>query len=276
MKNNVQQYLLVSVLIILLLSITPLPSLAREKYNLEYKFGINEQLQYKTEKLDSITSSMPNGQEMTRQITSYNLKTLAIQNTPPDNPFTVSITVDSTWSESENDNVPGDRSGNRRARMSIENENQHLTFNKYGKSTTDKAIASPLILPLPEKPVSINDQWDFSITTERKGRFQGETAITGKCLVYDIQQNKGDNIAVIIVNAEISGQGKFNIKTQEREISGTNRSSGIRSSLIYFNIDKGRIDEIVTEEETESATEGSAFSTNMIRTSKSTTKLVNK
>ena len=158
----------------------------------------------------------------------------------------------------------------------MQEENQRLTFNKFGKSTATKSIISPFILPLPENPVSVNDQWNFNITDEKKGRMQGETTISGKCLFYDVQQNEGDNIAVIIVNADITGQGKFNIKMQEREISGTTRSSGTRSSLVYFNIDNGRINEIVTEEETESATEGSAFSTNMIRTSKSTTKLVNK
>ncbi len=251
---------------------------AQGKYTLEYKFEANEKLTYKTEKLDSITSSMPNGQEMTRQINFFDLKTLSIKETQPDNHFAASITIDSTWSESESDSegeAGGNRAGGRRGQRFMEQENQHLNFDKYGKSTSNKAISSSLILPLPEKPVSVNDQWTFNITTERKGRFQGETTISGKCLFYDVQLNEDDNIAVIIVNADITGQGKFQIRTQEREISGTNRSSGTRSSLVYFNIDKGKINEIVTEEETESATEGSAFSSRMIRTSKSTTRLVN-
>lgn len=277
MKKYLSNYLFLSLLIFLLTFISFSSSWAQEKYNLEYKFKSNDQIQYKTEKKDSITSSMPDGQEMTRQITSYSLRTLTIDNTPTDDSFTASLTIDSTWSDSEDSFQPeGNRSRGRRARISLGEENQHLTFNKYGKSTTQKSIATPFILPLPEKPVSLNDQWDFNINTERKGRFQGETTITGKCLLYDIQQNGGKNLALIIVNADIKGQGKFHIKTQDREISGTNRSSGTRSSLIYFDIVKGRIDEIVTEEETESATEGSAFSSNMRRTAKSTTKLVSK
>jgi len=250
---------------------------AQEKYTLEYKFETNEKLTYKTEKTDSITSSMPNGQEMTRQINSFDLKTLSINEIQSDDHFVASVTIDSTWSESEGDSegeASGNRTGGRRGQRFMEQENQHLTFDKYGKSTSNKAISSPLILPLPEKPVSVNDQWTFNITTERKGRFQGETTISGKCLLYDIQQTDGDNVAVIIVNADIKAQGKFQIKTPDREISGTNRSSGTRSSLVYFNIDKGRINEIVTEEETESTTEGTAFSTNMLRTAKYTTKLI--
>ncbi len=278
MKKNLQ-YLIDSLLTILYFCTIPFPALAQEKYTLEYKFKLNDQLQYKTEKLDTMSSSMPDGQEITRKITSFSLKTLTITNTPPDNPFAASITIDSTWSDSESDNdfeERDNRPGGRRARISLREENQNFTFNKYGKSTTDESIVSPLIIPLPEKPISINDQWNFTITTDRKGRFQAEITITGKCLLYDVQQTKGNNIAVIIVDSKTTGQGKFQIKTQDREISGTNRSSGTGNFLVYFDIDNGRINEIISEEKSESATEGSAFSSNMSRTSKSTTKLINK
>jgi len=272
-------FLLLLLLTIFIFHYTVLSAFSQESYALEYKFPLHDQLQYKTEKIDSITTSMPNGQEVTRQITSYSIRTMTIENAPPENNFTVAITTDSTWSNSENENdfpERGNQPGGRRVRMSLPEENLHLTFDKYGKSTTNEAVVSTLIIPLPEKPVSINDQWNFNLNSKRKGRFQGETTIRGKCLLYDVQQTEGNNTAVIIINAETKGEGKFRIKTPEREMSGTNKNSGTISSLVYFDIDKGRINEIVTAEASESATEGSAFSSSMIRTSKSTTKLINK
>lgn len=266
-------------LILLLFIFNHQLSFAQEKYTFEYKFKLNENLQYKTEKHDSMTMSMPDGQNMTNISTSYSLETLAVKGTPPDTPFSVSITVDTVWSDSENNLVqnPGNsnqHSGRRIRRRSFIDMNQNLKFNKFGKSATDESISSSLILPLPEKPVSVNDTWTFKITTKGKGRFKGETVKKGKCLLYDVQKNNGRNVAVFIINYETKGKGKFNVETQGRKFSGTNRRSATSSSLVYFDIDKGRIEEIVTEEESESATESSMFSSNNMSTSKSTIKLV--
>lgn len=270
--------LLLSLLLIMVsLPHTQLSVYAQENYSLEYKFQLHDCLKYKTDKLDSITSSMPDRQEMTRQINSYTIKTMTIDNISPDTPFTVSITTDSTWSDSENNSDPGRGSqpGGQRVRLSMRDQDLKLSFNKQGKSTTDEPVVTPLIIPLAERPVSINDQWNFNLTSERKGRYSEKTTITGKCFLYDVQQTENNNTAVIIINTERSGEGKFHIKTPQGEISGINKSSGTISALVYFDIDRGRINEIVSVEKTETVTGGSAFSSKMLRTSKSTTKLIN-
>jgi hypothetical protein len=76
------------------------------------------------------------------------------------------------------------------------------------------------------------------------------------------------------VNTESKGEGSFNFEREGMEISGSSQSSGAGTSLVYFDVDRGRILEIVAENTLESATESSMFSSNVSSKSKSTIKLV--
>ena len=124
------------------------------------------------------------------------------------------------------------------------------------------------------RPVGVNDTWEFEKNIERKSRMKGKTHIKGQCLLYDIQKEAGQTLALIIVNTESTGEGEFKFKRQDTEISGSTQTKGVATSLVYFDIDRGRITEIVTEETRYSVTESTMFSSTVSTKTKSTIKLI--
>jgi hypothetical protein len=267
--SNYKCILIVPLLIILGILFCGLAN-AQDKYTLEYKFQEGENLQYKSERQDSTVSNF-GGQEMTNQITMWSLETLSVPASPEKGTFSISIKSDSMWTD-QDETTEGQPGGGRRIVMrgpggAPGRQAQEYKINKFGKSITDDDVASPYLLPLPENPVSVNDTWDFEIQIETRGRRTGTTAISGKCLLYEVQQN----LAVIIVNSESKGQGEFKFRREGMdEISGTTASSSTASSLVYFDIEKGRIVETVSEENREGMTESTMFSSQMNSKSKTT------
>jgi hypothetical protein len=242
-----------------------LPVLAhgQEKYTLRYQFTPGEKLQYKTERHDSITTQA-GGQSNQMNFTNYMLQTLAVDETGSDNTFSLSVNMDSTWSDQDTMSVSsGGGSGERRSyRMSggpgggRGPETYKVT--PTGKSATAAPVMSPLILTLPEEPVSINSTWSFEKNSEVKGRRQGTTKVTGECLFYGVDTQNGRPVALIIVNFETHSDLSFRFETPQGDFSGTSRSLGKGTGLVYFDIEKGRIIEIIREDQTESVNEMSS------------------
>ena len=83
-------------------------------------------------------------------------------------------------------------------------------------------------------------------------------------------------IALIIVNSTTAGTSEFKMRRpdQDMEISGTGQSKGATTALVYFDVDKGRITEIVSEETRDSAVETNLFSTTTSMKTTSTVTLV--
>lgn len=143
-----------------------------------------------------------------------------------------------------------------------------------GNSTTKEPIISQLILPLPDKPVAVNATWNFEKTSEQRGQRKGKTVIKGQCLLYDVQKEGGKSIAIILVNSETNRNIEFKMQTSQGSFSGSSVSKGSGTSLVYFEIEKGRIIESIIEETTSSINEMSQGSSSMSSSSKSTIKLI--
>ena len=247
---------------------------AQESYQLKYNFQKGQNLQYQTERYDSTEADM-GGQTNINQMTMWSLQTLSIDNVKKDVSFTISIKTDSTWTDQ--DESSGETGGmrERRFRMMRGPREQSYEITPAGKAVSKDPPVSSFLIPLPENAVAVNETWDFEITTEQKGRRQGKTTITGQCLLYDVQKEDNRTLAVIIVNTDSKGEGQFQFQREGGDaISGTFASTGVSTSLVYFDIDKGYIIEVVSEETRESVTESTMFSSKMSSKSKSTVRLI--
>ena len=153
---------------------------------------------------------------------------------------------------------------------------QEFEIKPNGEAAGREEVSTPLIVPLPDHPVGANETWNFEKNIKRRGRMTGTTDIAGQCLLYDFQQQNGRTLALIIVNSESTGEGQFKFQRpgQVAEISGSTQCKGATTSLVYFDIDAGRITEIVSEETRDSTTESPIFSSRMFMRTTSTIKLI--
>jgi hypothetical protein len=277
------QKLITFVFVVLFTLLLPTITTAQEskKINLKYKFKTGDVLQYKSESHDSTTRASADETE-TMDMTRWTLQTLSVLDALPEATYRISIKIDSIWTDqdpSPREDTPG---GGRSMRfrtggpggMGGRSREREYSITSVGKSTSKDPVISPFLLPLPQEAVAINDTWDYELTSEQRGRMQGTNNVRGQCLLYDIQKEGDKTIALIIVNTESKGEGSFNFEREGMEISGSSQSSGAGTSLVYFDVDRGRILEIVAENTLESATESSMFSSNVSSKSKSTIKLV--
>jgi len=253
---------------------------AQEKILLQYKFDKGESLQYRSESYDSTTTGSGDQVTTTKMIRG-SLQTLSVLDASAKNTYKVSIKIDSTWTDQDSQSPtvssedrsrmfrrrgPGGPGGRRRE--------EEVEITTHGESVSKDPVASPLLLPLPKDPVSVNDAWEFEKNIENKGRMKGTTHVHGQCLLYDIQKEGDKTRALIIVNTESTGEDQFTFKRQDTEISGSTQRKGATTSLVYFDVDRGRITEIVTEETRDSATESTTFSSTVSTKTKATVKLI--
>jgi len=234
-------------------------------YTLKYKYNKGDVIKYKTERHDS-TASTGRGQSMEFKTTTWMLQSLNVKDINDKNQFVLALKTDSVWSDNE-------QMGKQARRMG-RNKVQKVTIDSRGKSDSENPPQNLFFLQLPENPVSVNDEWDYEIHGKTKGRRAGETTVKVHCMLYGVEKQGKDDVAIIIVNTDSKSTGQFSFKRQDMSVKGTFASSGKGSALVYFNITKGIIQEIVAENNAESSTESSAFSSNMISKSKVSTKLI--
>jgi hypothetical protein len=225
-----------------------------DTFTLEYKFKKGDKIQYKTERHDS-----------------------TVVETPSKDVYKISIEQDSTWFDEEtasrmnamtsggSGNVivrRGSGGGGTRMRMGESGRpgENSIEITKIGRSTTDNPVMTPFVIPFPDKPVSVNETWDFDETLEHKGRTKGKTNIKGQCLLYEVRNEKGKSLAVIIVNSERHSTISMQNERDGVAFSVNTESSTTGFHLVFFNIDKGIIEEIDSEDTTESAFEMSGSS----------------
>lgn len=252
-----------------------------EKINLKYKFQKGDNLRYHTESHDSTTTGSA-GQAETMDMTRWTLQTLSTLDALPDGSYRISIKTDSVWMDRDPSQREGTPGGGRSMRfrtggpggMGGRSREREYSISSIGKSTSKDPVISPFLLPLPEEAVAMNDTWDYELTSEQRGRMQGSNNVKGQCLLYDIQKEGDKTIALIIVNTQSKGEGSFKFEREGMEISGSSQSSGTGTSLVYFDVNRGRIIEIVAEDTRELATESSMFSSNVSSISKSTIRLI--
>ena len=243
--------------------------------SLKYQFTQGETIRYKTESHDSLVSDM-GGQAMTMKYIRHSQHTLQVQKTPAQGAYQILVKLDTLWTDQigEGPGIPmgGGRERGRGGR-NRESRDEILEMDEWGGTLGRNVVASPFILPLPQKPVQVNDTWTFDLVQPLRGRATGENKIKGQCLLYQITQENNRTMAVIIVNTESQSHSEFKGNFNGQDFSMTNQSSGVGTRLVYFDVDKGRITEIIDESSSETASEGSR-SGNSTRSSKATIRLL--
>jgi hypothetical protein len=240
----------------------------QRNFTLRYTFTPGENIQYKTERQDSTESGTGDQTDVT-EMTIWSLQSLSIVEALPDQSFKVIIKTDSLWTdqESQPQRQPG---GRRMMRMGRESRERAFEITNTGMPVSTDATVSPLLIPMPENPVAIDGTWDFEINTEQTGRRQGKTTVKGQCLLYDVEKDGNQTRATIVVTSETVSEGQFSFQGQSGSVSGTYASSGSNDSIVYFDIEKGRIIEIASEGTRESVTESTLFSRSSKTKSKTT------
>lgn len=268
-KNN--NYLIIS-LFTLLTSITS-KAQNQNTYLLEYKFRLSQRLHYKTGQHDSVVISSEN-QTTAFKTTTRTIKSLFILSTPPNKPYTISIQSDSVWTDQKI--LSPKKIGKGILFLMLKDPPQKtVKLTSSGKPFFQYSHTSPFLIPLPEKSVAINDTWEFEITTLHKEQIKGKTTINGHCILYDVQKEDEKNLALIIVSAESKSKCKLNLQGPRGKISGSFTSKGTFTGLVYFDINKGHVTEVIINENHESNINSSSSSSlTKSSTSTSTIKLI--
>lgn len=262
-------------------------SAQNEKIELKYQFKEGQTLQYQTERHDSTQIDF-GGQNMERNITLWSRQSLHVSGIQAGKTFSVQVKTDTMWTDQEEGEGPGTvvfrqgagpgrESGERRPGVRMGGGRQapeEYTLNVYGRSVSKDPVTSPLILPLPEEPVAVNESWNFEYTVELRGRARGQTAVSGQCLLYNVEKQNGDEIALIIVTGETRGTREMQGEAGGVSFSSRSESSGSGTRLVYFNVTQGYIQEIYGEEEEETASDMRGNISSIRRKSRSTVKLV--
>ncbi len=303
--------LLISLLLWTLVS----PAQNNPTYTLQYKFKAGDILKYKTESRDSTSGGgMFGGQSANVPVTTWSLQTVAISAAPSSQSFQVKITRDSTWSDrvpptggqrpeggfpgggeppagsttSRGTRPEGGFQGGGMMGMmggmgrGARETTMEITAN--GKPTSQNTTPSPLFIVLPDKPVAVNGTWNYNTTITMQGNQQGTMQIQSQALLYSVEKINNKSVANILVTSKsttvgklsFGGQGGQGQAGQTQQISGSFSSSSEGTSLIQFDIDQGRIIEIVTEQTSNSSMESTMFSTNTTSVSSSTITLLSK
>lgn len=118
----------------------------------------------------------------------------------------------------------------------------------FGYSEKQYAFLAPLFIPLPPKPVILNETWEFNILVKTRGLRQSEIVYTGHCLLYEIKMYAGDTIATIIVTASTESKGKYNYKQYYKTDDLNFTILGTLTQIVYFNIDKGYVQQMISEQ----------------------------
>ena len=250
----------------------------QEPVLLRYQFDKDQIIRYKTETHDS-TESDARGQQMTNQSTVWSIQRITVTDIPAEDRFNITVKTDSIWSDM--DSAPRDEEresgGGRRGfvRRNMGPRERNYEIRSDGTAQSNDKPTSSFLIPLPKDPIGVNATWDYEINLEQKGRRQGTTTIQGQCLLYDLQKTSGSTVALIIVNSETTSEGRFNMQGPQGDVSGTFSSSGSGTSLVYFDVNKGIVTEVISEDMRESMTESTMFSMKSSSKSNTTVKLLN-
>ncbi|MBN2030792.1 hypothetical protein JW824_11165 [bacterium] len=276
-----------------------------QTYTLQYKFIAGDQYQYKTESKDSTSGGgggMFGSETGNLAVTTWSLQTVVVANGSSGQSFQLTITTDSTWSDRapreftqrpeggfpDGGEPPaggtfsrGDRTagggGFTMGMMSGMGRGSRVTtmeINTNGKPIAQNTVPSPLFVVLPDKPVAINDTWNYETTIAMEGRQTGTMKVQSQALLYDVADVGDSKVAMILVTSVSTSEGELSMGGGDQQMTGAFSNASEGTSLVQFDINKGRILEIVTEQTNNSAVESSMFSTNTTSVSQSTIELI--
>ena len=123
-----------------------------------------------------------------------------------------------------------------------------MTIDSLGIHQKRSSFLTPFCIPLPSKPIQLNGTWEFNQSIRTRGVRKSEIRYQGHCILYDIQKKAGETIAVIVINASTESQGEYKYKAfyNAKDLAFT--AIGTSTQIAYFNIDKGCIQELISEQ----------------------------
>ncbi len=256
-------------------------SYSQDKVNLKYTFQQGEIVQYRTERHDSTSMSIA-GQANVIKVNSGMISSLTVSETPPGKPYQITVNIDTSWSDGNQGIVSHSAgSGGGEQRMVIKGgpaggaDEKTLEFDQAGYSAKDTPVTSSFFIPLPLKPVGENDTWEFQYTKKHTGQAKGETSVKGSCLLYGFEKRGADKIAIIIINSKTKSSTEMKLNINGQKMSINSNTAGKEMQLVYFNVNKGRILEIVKDGSSEMNSETPmGGSGNTIINNKTTIKLI--
>lgn len=287
-------------ILILMLAVTAYAQ-NNQTYTLQYKFKAGDQLTYKTESVDSMSGGgMFGGDSENRPVTSWSLQTVTISGVPSSQSYQVTIKTDSTWSDrvfqpggqrpeggfpgggerpegetfSRTNRTGGGFAMGMMGGMRRSGSEMIMEITAEGKPAAQNTTPSPLFIVLPDKPIAVNGTWNYETTIQMQGRQQGTMHIESQGFLYGVDKINNRSVATILVTSVSTTEGQLSMGGGEQQMTGSFSSSSEGTSFVQFDIDNGRIIEIVTDQTSNSAMETSMFSTNTTSVSQSTTELL--
>ncbi len=301
---NIKNTYLFSAIALCLILLLTLP-LFGQNYTLLYKFNAGDQYLYKTESKDSTSGGgggMFGGETENLAVTTWSLQTVSVADGSSGQSYQITIETDSTWNDrpprdfgerpeggfpgggerpeggeftrGERQAGGGGFSMNMMGGMGRGSRVTTMEINANGKLVAQNTVPSPLFIVLPDNPVAINDTWNYETTVAIEGRQTGTMEIQSQGLLYDVADVGGSKVASILVTSVSSTAGELSMGGGDMQMSGVFSNASEGTSLVQFDIDNGRILEIVTEQMNNSAMESSMFSTNTTSVSQSTIELI--
>lgn len=244
-----------------------------EKMLFCYKFKPGEYLTYKTHRQHTVTVNNQT-QSMAREIRTEMLETLKIQESAMNVHHALTYQLDSIHVTPEQLNpaikemllfqFPGQFTDSL-IQMSTNGYplDEHFQFN-------------PLILPLSEFPLELNESWEFEfqIPQEPSNLNPCKSVVFGNGLLYDYIMEGSKLIARFVIHTTQLFEGEClvlensvrKMVKREGEISGTH--------LVYFDEEHGMITKILTEYITRENRDTASGSLSLLIKSKSSTELV--
>lgn len=212
---------------------------------LEYKFRFGEVLAYQVELQDSIETTTQNNpvKDTETGILTYSL----LFNQPPsDNTYEMDVTQDTLTLVRPPKFKPNliEKQINHILNNAQEG---HFTFSDRGKFVNKKALCLPIIFPLPEKPVSMNDIWNFEIEARYKENGTCQGKIIGEGIVYDLQESDDITTIILILNTQTNIKGNFKFREIHLRLSGKYKITESATHIVYFNVISGRVEKIISE-----------------------------
>ncbi len=246
---------------------------AQSPIHIEYKFSFGEQLKYQVEQQDSIETQNQNVpvEDTETAILTYSL---LVSETPPDKVYQIEVTQDTLSLV----NSPKFKPNliEKQINQILNNAQEGLfTFSSRGEFRKRKALCLPVVFPLPEKPVTMNDIWNFDIETRSKKNGTCRGRITGEGIVYNLYVNNDTTLMTIILNTQTDIKGKFKFREIHLRLSGEYTITETATHIVYFNVTAGRVERIVSENNIVWQVDSKAMQSTKKIKRKATIKLIN-
>ncbi len=216
-----------------------------EPVSVSYKFRYGDILTYQIEQQDSL--EYLSQKKPVNDNTHFRLRTtMTIKETPPERPYTVQIKTDTLDIIHTSKFQPNliEKEINQILHKAQEGE---FKFDNFGHFEKNQALQQPVVFPFKNESIKINDIWHYKLQNKfsENGRYNLNSKV--KCLVYDIVENQGNKTAIMLLNIQSKIEGHFKRQDIHIRLSGNYTITNLATHIVYFNINAGHVERIVSE-----------------------------